>query len=92
MLFFSKNRFFSIIILIVSFFIPAVGAAGILALLFSLMAGKLLGFDTLNIESGIYSYSAILFGLGFASNFEFGNAFMLLLIIVVLLLLLFFNI
>ncbi len=81
MLFFSKNRFFSIIILIVSFFIPAVGAAGILALLFSLMAGKLLGFDTLNIESGIYSYSAILFGLGFASNFEFGNAFMLLLII-----------
>ncbi len=81
MLFFSKNRFFSIIIFLVSFFIPQVGAAGLLAVVFSVLAGKLLGFDSINIETGIYSYSAILFGLGFASNFEFGSAFILLLII-----------
>ena len=81
MLFFSKNRFFSLLIFLVSFFIPQVGFAGFLSVLFALISGRLLGFDNFQIDSGIYSYSAILFGLGFASNYEMGTAFFLLLLI-----------
>lgn len=81
MLFFSKNRFFSLLVFIVSFFIPQVGLAGLLSVFFALMSGRLLGFDNTQIETGIFSYSAILFGLGFASNYEMGTAFILLLII-----------
>lgn len=81
MLFFSKNTFFSALIFIVSFFIPVVGFMGLIATIIAISSAELLGFDKLQINSGIYSYSALLFGLGFSTNYEFGNAFMLLLII-----------
>lgn len=81
MLFFSKNRFFSILILIVSFFIPQSGLAGLLSVFAAIISGRMLGFDRPQLQSGLYSYSALLFGLGFATNFEWGNAFFLLLII-----------
>jgi urea transporter len=81
MLFFSKNTFFSALIFIVSFFIPVVGFMGLIATIIAISSAELLGFDKLQINSGIYSYSALLFGLGFSTNYEFGNAFMVLLII-----------
>ena len=81
MLFFSKNRFFSILILFVSFFIPVTGLTGLFAVFTSIAIGHLLGFDEDKIQSGLYSYSALLFGLGFATNFEPGTAFYLLVFI-----------
>jgi len=81
MLFFSKNRFFSILIFCVSFFSPTIGYAGLLSVVISVITGYLLGFDKFQLKTGLYSYSALLFGLGFANNFEIGLAFYLLLII-----------
>jgi urea transporter len=81
MLFFSKNRLFSILILSVSFFSPSIGYAGLLSVVFSVITGYLLGFDSFQLKTGLYSYSALLFGLGFANNFEIGLAFYLLLLI-----------
>jgi urea transporter len=78
MLFFSKNRFFSILILFVSFFSPTIGYAGLLSVVISVITGYLLGFDKFQLKTGLYSYSALLFGLGFANNFEIGLAFYLL--------------
>ena len=81
MLFFSRNRVLSVFILLVSFFIPESGIAALLAVVTSLITAQLLGFDKTQVELGLYSYSALLFGLGFATNFEWGTAFLLLLII-----------
>ncbi len=81
MLFFSRNVFFSSLILLITFFIPLSGTAGLIAVFTALAAAKLLGFDAFQIQSGLYSYSALLFGLGFSANFEWGVAFLLLLII-----------
>lgn len=81
MLFFSKNRFFSLLILIVSFSTPFTGASGLAALLVALIAAQALGFGKDQIEKGLLTYSVILFGLGMGSNFEMGFAFVSLLVI-----------
>lgn len=81
MLFFSKHRFFSLLIFVVSFFVPAAGAAGFMAVSISVLTAYLLGFDKSQTNAGLYTYSAILFGLGFSSNFEWGKAFFILLFI-----------
>ncbi len=89
MLFFSRNVFFSSLILLITFFIPQSGTAGLIAVFTALAAAKLLGFDPFQIQSGLYSYSALLFGLGFSANFEWGVAFLILLIIGAILTMLF---
>jgi urea transporter len=81
MLFFSKNKIFSLLILLVSFFTPFTGACGMAALLAALIAASALGFSKQQIKKGLLTYSVVLFGLGFGTNFEMGAAFVLLLII-----------
>ena len=81
MLFFSNNKVFSSLILLVSFFTPFTGACGLAALLVALIAAHALGFGKEQIQKGLLTYSVVLFGLGFGTNFEMGIAFVLLLII-----------
>jgi len=81
MLFFSKNKIFSLLILLVSFFTPFTGASGLTALIVALVAAHALGFGKEQIQNGLLTYSVVLFGLGFGTNFEMGAAFILLLII-----------
>lgn len=81
MLFFSNKTWFSWIILCTTFFIPPVGIAGFIATIVSLGTARLLGFDPKPVSSGIYSYSALLYGLGLASYFEWSIPYVILLII-----------
>ena len=81
MLFFSKNKIFSLLILLVSFFTPFTGACGMAALVAALIAASALGFGKQQVKKGLLTYSVVLFGLGFGTNFEMGAAFVLLLII-----------
>ena len=81
MLFFSSNRIFALFILAVSFFTPFTGACGLAALVIALLAAHALGFGKEQIQKGLLTYSVVLFGLGFGTNFEFGPAFIMLLIV-----------
>ena len=81
MLFFSSNRIFALLILLVSFFTPFTGASGLAALVIALLAAHALGFGQEQIQKGLLTYSVVLFGLGFGTNFEFGPAFIMLLIV-----------
>ena len=81
MLFFSRNKLFSVLILLVSFIVPYSGLMGLLALIIAVTGAYVLGYDRKYIESGIYTYSPLLFGLGFGTNFEPGLAFYVLLVI-----------
>jgi urea transporter len=81
MLLFSKNRIFSLLILLVSFFTPLTGACGLAALLVALIAAHSLGFGKEQVKQGLLTYSVVLFGLGLGTNFEFGTAFCILLVI-----------
>lgn len=81
MLFFSRQLFFSLLIFIVSFIVFPIGWAGLLSLIIAIVTGYLLGFDKQQLVTGIFSYSAILFGFGFAANYETGFSFYLMLTI-----------
>ena len=81
MLFFSVNKIFALLILLVSFFTPFTGASGLAALVVALIVALALGFGKEQVQKGLLTYSVVLFGLGFGTNFEFGAAFVLLLII-----------
>lgn len=80
LLFFSRNRLFALLILLTSFFNPFSGISGLFALVTSMLLAGLLGFNREHIETGIYTYPALLVGLGFGFYFEFGIAFFILLI------------
>ncbi len=79
MLFFSKNKGFALLILFVSFFDPFAGLIGFLSVLIALFASLLLGFNSEYIRNGLYSYAALLVGLGLGTYYEPGPAFFLLL-------------
>lgn len=81
MLFFSKNRIFSLLILLVSFITPFAAICGLSAVLIALIAAEALGFNRDQTSNGLLTYSVVLFGLGLGSNFESGSAFYLLLIV-----------
>ncbi len=81
MLFFSKNKIFACLILLVSFITPFAAASGLFAVSISLIAAEALGFSRSQTADGFLIYSVILFGLGFGSNFEFGTAFLVLLVV-----------
>lgn len=81
MLFFSKNKVFALLILLVSFFTPFTGACGLFAVIVAIIAAHALGFGKEQLQNGLLTYSVVLFGLGFGTNFEFGIAFVALLIV-----------
>jgi urea transporter/murein DD-endopeptidase MepM/ murein hydrolase activator NlpD len=80
-LFFSNNKIFSILLICISFFNPIAGLSGIIAAFAAVFMANLMGFDKVITKSGIYSFNALLFGIGFGSFFESSMVFYFLLII-----------
>ena len=60
--------------LIVSFFSPFAGASSLVAVTVAILAALALGFGKEQVQNGLLTYSVVLFGLGFGTNFEFGAA------------------
>ncbi len=65
--FFSDNRVFAAIILIITFQVPLAGLAGLAGVLISLVLAKWLGFDKKLISKGLLSYNTLLVTLPWAS-------------------------
>ncbi len=72
--FFSENKLFAIILLIVSFFDIQAGFSGLLCVTTVTITAWLLGFNRFNIRRGIYGFNALLIGLGIGLIFEPGIA------------------
>jgi murein DD-endopeptidase MepM/ murein hydrolase activator NlpD/urea transporter len=62
--FFSKEKYFALLLLFVSFINIDAGVAGLLALITSLIIGYILGFNKQLLNSGLYSFNALLLGVG----------------------------
>ncbi len=69
-LFFSQNRVLGIILLLVSFFNPVSGFAGLGCVIFSLLITKLLKQDNEDYRAGIYSFNSLLSGIAFGAFFQ----------------------
>ncbi len=79
--FFSDNRVFAIILLLVTFIDLYAGIMGLLSVITTNLAGFLLGFDRRILSKGMFGFNSLLVGLAMGVYFEPG---ILLILVVVL--------
>jgi urea transporter/murein DD-endopeptidase MepM/ murein hydrolase activator NlpD len=79
--FFSDNRIFAIMLLVITFIDLFAGLMGLISVFTTNLAGFLLGFDRRTLSKGLYGFNSLLVGLALGVYFEPG---LLLIFIVVL--------
>ena len=62
-IFFSDNKFFALLLILVSFIDIYAGLAGIMSVIITNLTGTLMGFDRNVILKGIYGFNSLLVGL-----------------------------
>ena len=80
--FFSNNRIFAIILIVVTFFNVFAGLSGLLAVAFSNTLAYLIGFNCDYIKSGYYGFNSLLVGLGLGIFYQPGPEYFILLVFV----------
>ncbi len=81
-IFFSDNKLFAVLLLIVSFIDFYAGISGLIALLSSIFVADFLGFNKTKIISGVYGFNPLMVGLGLGIYFQFSLVLILIVIIV----------
>jgi urea transporter len=76
-LFFSQNRVLGAVLLLVSFFNPVSGFAGLGCVIFSLLVCRLLKFNDNELYTGIYSFNCLLLGIAFGAFYSVNPMFLL---------------
>lgn len=84
LMFFSKNKLFGFILLLVSFFDIYTGIAGIISVIITNAFALLLGLNLKKISSGLYGFNALLVGLGMGIAIQPSFAFYIILIFITL--------
>ena len=88
LMFFSLNPVFASIIILVTFFSPAVGFCGLLAVALINVFAYAIGFQRDDIQKGLFGFNALFLGLALGYEFAFNIPFVLLFISAILVLLL----
>ncbi len=87
-IFFSNNRIFALILIVVTFFDVWAGLSGIIAVMVSNILAYLIGFNRANIKKGYYGFNSLLVGLGLGVYYQPGLQFFIILVFASLLTLL----
>ena len=84
-IFFLDNKLLAFGLLIVTFFNFYAGFSGLVATLAAVIIANSMGFDKLQLRKGLYSFNALLLGLGMGTFFDPGIVYFSLLLLAVLL-------
>ncbi|WP_316737778.1 urea transporter [Pedobacter aquatilis] len=76
-LFFSQNKILGALLFLVSMFNFNAGISGLMCLCSALVITSVLGFNKEDIKAGLYSFNALLLGIGFGTFFSFNYTFWL---------------
>jgi urea transporter len=68
--FFSDQRLFAVILMVITFFDFYAGLLGLISVLTTNLTGFLLGFDKKNISRGVFGFNSLLVGLGMGIYFK----------------------
>jgi urea transporter len=79
LLFFSNSKVFGALILLVTLLFPYSGLAGLASVAAGIFWAHAIGFEKTRLRQGVYTYSALIFGLGLGTFYEWGGTFWLLL-------------
>ncbi len=80
-IFFSTKYWFSFLLLLVSFFDPYAGLAGLLSIITANAVAHIFGYNKAAIYSGLYGFNALLVGLGLGVYFQLSIALLFIVII-----------
>lgn len=80
-IFFSNQYWFSILLLVVTFFDPYAGLSGLISVIVANTIAQLFGFNRASILSGLYGFNALLVGLGLGVYFNFSIALFIIIFI-----------
>ena len=79
-IFFSNDKIFASILILVSFFDLNAGISGLLAVVASNAAAYLIGFNRNNIIAGYYGFNSLLVGLGLGIYYQMSPIFLMVLL------------
>ena len=79
-IFFSNNKLFVVLLLLVSCFDLTAGISGLIAVVLSNVTAHLIGFNRSNIRLGYYGFNSLLVGLGLGIFYQFSFTFFLILV------------
>ncbi|MBC8319796.1 MAG: urea transporter [Bacteroidetes bacterium] len=80
--FFSKNRFFAIILILVTFFDLYAGIAGLAAVIIANLTAIIMGMNRQKVISGAYGFNALMVGLGIGIYYQPSVEFYIILIFI----------
>ena len=83
--FFFNNRLFALILLGVTLLNPIAGVSGFIAALLAVILADRMGFNNILLKQGVFSFNALLAGLGLGTFYEPGLVFIALLLMATLL-------
>jgi urea transporter/murein DD-endopeptidase MepM/ murein hydrolase activator NlpD len=83
--FFLNNKLFAIGMLLISFFNFYAGLSGLLAVIAAVLIVNTMGFDKDQLRKGLFSFNALLIGLGMGTFFDPGIVYFFLLFLATLL-------
>jgi len=84
-IFFSNNKIFAILLLIVSFFDVGSGLSGVLSILICQVTAVLFNFNKELINDGSYTYNPLMVGIALGIFYDFNSSFIILLVITAIL-------
>jgi urea transporter len=79
-IFFSKNKWFALILLTVTFFDWLAGLSGLFAVVSVNALALAMGYNSFKIREGLYGFNSLLVGLGLGIYYQPGIAFFILLV------------
>jgi len=84
-IFFFKNKLLAAVIMLITFFNFFAGLSGLVAVLVAILIANSMGFDKIQLRNGVYSFNALLTGIGMGTFFDPGWVFFSLLLLAALL-------
>lgn len=88
LMFFSTDKLFALLILLVTFFTPGIGIFGLIAVILINTIAYLIGFNREDIKSGLFGFNALFMGMALVHDYQTNASFALLFICSILTLLL----
>jgi len=87
-IFFSLNKVFAVILVLVTFFSPPIGFSGFCAVLITNIFAHVIGFRKSEIQEGLFGFNALFLGMALGFDYQFNGTFALLFVVAMLMLLL----
>jgi len=81
-IFFSDNKLYAVLLLLVSFIDFYAGITGIIAVISSIIVAHFLGFDKTKIIKGVYGFNPLMVGLGLGIYFQLSPELILIAVII----------